>query len=252
MEAIESMTQQLGAADQTAAYKAYQSMLKMVTVLPGNDAGQRGEIAAMMATQLTATVPGGQDQEGKELPPKIRHSPEVRNRLLQLLAYVPTPKEVPAIAKAMKDLQLREMARLALARNHTPEATQALVAALKQQCGPEFRVGVVNALAGRDDAEVTQALREAVGDVDLPVRIAAAEALALQPDPANDALIARLTKAECSQCRYRAHQARVRLAATLAEAGNKSAARTIYKAVVRSDTDAAQKKAAEIGLKGLG
>lgn len=252
MEAIESLTEQLGAADQTAAYKAYQSMLRMVTVLPGNDPGQRGEIAAILAAQLNATVPGGKDKEGKERPPKIRYSTEVRNRLLELLAYVPVAKEVPAIAEAMKDLELRESARQALARNDTTEATQALVTALKQQSGPEFRVGVVNALAGRSDQEAVKALREAIGDVELPVRIAAAEALALQPDPANDALIVKLTNADCSECRCRAYKARVRLASTLVQAGNTSAARTIYKDIARGDAGAAQKKAAEIGLKALG
>ena len=65
------------------------------------------------------------------------------------------------------------------------------------------------------------------------------------------ASLAKATQAPCPGCRARANKARVRLAETLCQAGNKPAARRVYKAIRASNAGAAQKKAAEIGLKTL-
>ncbi len=252
MGSLEGIISKLDDADQAAAWQAWQSLLRIVTVLPGADAAQQAQSAAMLAAELVETVPGGKDQEGKEKPPVPRYSIATREKLLRLLSFVCGPAEVPAIAGAMRDLRLREAARCALARDPSNEATAALIAALATQDGPEFRAALVAALAGRSPERIMPALKQAVQDEDMEVRLAAIEVLGSVPDPAADGLIDEACRCGCPQVRARAFSARLRLAEALAGAGNRDAARAIYKAVLAADPPRPQKQAAERGLKAAG
>jgi len=78
------------------------------------------------------------------------------------------------------------------------------------------------------------------------------EALANFPDASSDGLMVKLTKDDCPAYRALSHRARVRLAHTLSESGDKDAACRIFKSIQKSDAGEPQKKAARIALKILG
>jgi hypothetical protein len=246
MSSIEKMVRQLGEKEQVIAFYSYQELLHVVNRASrtGNES-TREAVAAELARELSASVPGGVDQRGNTLPPKPKHSAAVRNKVARLLSYVAGENEVTALEKALGDLEVREMARFALETNTSDAATRALIAAL-DLVGPVFRVGVVNSLGKRKGPEVVAALRTAAADPEL--RIAAVEALSNFPDPSSDTIIAEASESGSSEDRSRAQVARVRLAYTLRQAGNEAAAARVYEAIKASEAAAPQKKAAVMGL----
>ena len=238
-------------ADATTSYQAYQALETAARQNTATDrAAQRGAMAAFLASELNATDPGGKTAEGKDKPPEARYSKRVRNRVAQLLGIVGDAAEVPALATAMQELELRESARCALDRNRSEAATDALIASLAE-IGPDFRVGVVGSLAKRAGEKVIRALQPLVDDEDTQVRLAALEAMAVLPEPQNEAAMLKLATSPCPCTRQAAAKARVRLAETLAKAGDKLSARRIWQAVRNSDADEPQKHAAERGLASL-
>jgi hypothetical protein len=251
MEPLEDIIKRLGDADQVVAFKAYQALLKVVMedTRPGKEAS-RAKTAATLAAEVMARVPGGKDDKGKEKPPVPKYAAPVRIKTLRLLSYVATPKEVPTFVQACDDLDLREMARFALDGNTADEATKALIEAL-EKVGPEFRIGVVNALGKRKGPEAIKILQKAADDSEPEVAMAAIEALAGFPDPSSDPLLAKAAECDCPKARNRANVARIRLAETLRLAGNKAAAKGIYSAILAGKADKPQRKAAELALKAL-
>jgi HEAT repeat protein len=251
MQARVEMLKDLDNADQAVAYKTYQMLEMTALAYTARDkAAPREEMAAFLAAELNATDPGGKDNNGNDKPPVPRYSMRVRRQIARLLGYVAGAAEVPALAAAMKDLELREEARCALDRNQSEAATEALVAAL-DEVGPTFRVGVAGSLAGRSGSSVTKALQALIDDEDGAVRVAAADTLATIPNADSHDVLVTLSKRECRPTRQAAHKARIRLAETLARAGDKAAARKIYQAVRHSEAGEPQKKAAGIGLDSL-
>jgi len=251
MATIKELVKQMG-GEQKAASTAYRALEDMATRAgaPGSEA-RRATVAADLGAELTAMTEPKKDEKGKDIPPRLVHSSRIRAKVARLLSYVAGAEEVPALVQALGDLEVREMARFALDRNISAAATEALIKALDDQVGPIFRTGIVSALGKRKGANVLSALQKAAEHEKCHVRIAAIEALANFADASNDAFIAKATRAQCPGCRARANKARVRLAETLCQAGNKPAARRIYKAIRASNAEAPQKKAAEIGLKSL-
>lgn len=246
MASIEKMVSQLGEKEQVIAFYSYQELLHIANRAsgPGNES-TREAVAAELARELIASVPGGTDQRGNTLPPRPKHSAAIRNKVARLLSYVAGEKEVAALEKALGDLEIREMARFALETNTTDASTRALIAAL-DLVGPIFRVGVVNSLGKRKGPEVVAALQKAAADPEL--RIAAVEALSNFADPSSDAIIAQASESVSPQDRTRAQVARVRLAYTLRQSGNDAAAARVYEAIKASEAAPAQKKAAVMGL----
>lgn len=246
MSSISELVAQLGSDDQTKAYQARKGLIEAVS-RAAKPADQK-PVAAELASALTATTKTkGQGGKEEEQP---KFSPAVRNQVSQYLAQVADDEQVPALAAALGNLETREMARWALDRIPTEAATKALVAAL-EQVGPEFRVGVINALGKRKGTDVQAALLRAAGDDDMQVRFAAVEALANLPEPSNDEPIAAATKVGPPRARNRAQKARVRFAETLRLAGKKDAAIAVYKSIIANDADEPQKKAAKMALEQL-
>jgi hypothetical protein len=249
MPSAQELVKQLGDKELAVAFYAFQSLQQKATFSsrPGAETDRR-ELAEQLVDELRATSPAGKDGQGQEIPPRLRHSAAVRNKILRLLSIIAESGEAPAISDALKDLETREMARFVLDRDPSNESTRALIAALGEE-GPEFRLGVVNSLGKRKGADVLAALQAAANDRELEVRMAALEALSNLQVAANDAQIARAAEEGSAAIRSRAFKARIRLAESLRLAGRRSEASRIYRAVQASDADAAQKMAAEIGLK---
>jgi hypothetical protein len=244
---VKELAKKMGDPELAVAHHAYRDLENVATraSAPGN--GERAQVAAALAAELNARGAPRKDRKGKQVPGRLIHSTAVRNKLIRLMNYVAGDDEVPVLAGLIKDLDLREMVRFTLDRVPSDAATEALIQAL-DEVGPDFRVGIIGGLAKRRGAHVEAALKKAAADEAKRVRIAAVEALACFADPSNDAIIAKATKADCRNCRARAHKARVRLAGTLAKAGNEAAARRIYNAIRQSDAGEPQKEAARIGL----
>jgi HEAT repeat protein len=249
MKSISELVEQLGSNDQVAAYGARQELTRLSAEASKPGSGtSRADVASALAAELTATTKSKRGDGREDVKPK--YSSAVRSEIAQLLSAIADDAQVPALASALTQLDNREMARWALDRMPTPAATSALIAAL-EQVGPEFRTGVINALAKRKGAEVQAALLRAAADEAAGVRLAAIEALANFPEPSNDEPIASAAKNGGSRARARANRARVRLAETLRNAGKKDAAVAIYKAIVANDSDEPQKKAARLALEQL-
>lgn len=251
MPSIRELVEQFG-DEQEKAYTAFRQVELMVTraSAPGEEA-DKAQLAAELTSGLWAMTEAKKDEKGRDVPPASRYPLAARVKILRLLPYVAGDNEVPAIAKAMDDLDLREDARCALDRNRSERATKALIDALDSSAGPEFRVGIVGSLGTRPSAQAMAALQKATSDSEPPVALAAVEALANFPEPANDEFIVKATECKCPVARQRAFKARVRFAENLSKSGAKFAAKKVYQSIAAGDADALHKKAAELALKAL-
>jgi HEAT repeat protein len=176
-----------------------------------------------------------------------QHPPRARVNLARLLGWLPLPSAVPHLAKALDDLEARDMARCSLESNPGDPATDALIGAL-DAAGTNFRAGVVNSLAHRKGERVAAALRKAAEDPHPEIRTAAFYALAAIPDAAHAAVLEKGARATGAEERRHAHIARIRLAESLRAAGNRDAAAGICRSVLAGDADEPQKKAARLAL----
>jgi HEAT repeat protein len=253
MDTVAQISEQLGSSDQTAAFKARRALAVRAAAAgtPGKEA-ERTALAAELAGCLVAKADAGDD---KKKEPTARYSVAARNALCRALADVGGDAEVPALVQTLNDFDVREMARFALDRIPTAGATKALAEADDKLVGEEFRVGVTNALGKRRDAAAVEALKKATSDTSTEIRLAAAEGLALQPEASGDAAIVEVRKQlgpSSPRATKRMDIARLQLAATLAKAGQKDAARNIYQGLASDGADEAQKKAAKTALEHLG
>jgi len=258
-KSIKELVQLLGADDRAAAFGAYQELLEKI--LPATSYRSRkknlhASVAAELVKELTSKVEVNvtpkKKRNNKEVKKKVKLKPAysagVRNKILRLLSFVTGPGQIVALTEALNDFELREMAIYALDRNKSAKATNALISALNQ-VGTDFRVGVVNYLSKRREGNVLGVLRKtASGDSDPEVRMAAVEALATFPEPANEDVMVKAADSDCKCIRSRAQKARVRLAETLVKHDKLEEAKNIYKAILAGDTGEAPKKAARIGL----
>lgn len=244
MPSVEELADQLNSGDQPTVYRAKRALSDMAAAAgtPGK-AGERAELAAALAKAETVK------NEKGDAP---KYSAKGRAEVARTLSLVAGDREVPALKQTLDDFDSREMARFALDRMRCQAATDALAGAALNAVGVEFRIGAINALARRTGSQIVDVLKACTGDRDPEIRLAAAEALANHIDATADPLIAEVGKQSGQRAALRATKARIRLAARLAEAGQKNAARVIYLAIAQSDAAEAQKKAAGIALALLG
>jgi HEAT repeat protein len=252
---------QMGDPDQVIAYFAYQSLLEQVLHTSAPDQAEaQGVFAAVLGEELIARAsPGGRvaPQDSSTANPFLaavaaqavsyRHPVRVRVNLARLLGYFPHEAVVPFLAKALDDLDARDMARCSLECNPSEKATDALIGTL-DSVGGVFTAGVVNSLAKRKGGRMVTALRKATEEPQLEVRLAALKALADVPDASHDAIIEKATRSASLAERGTAHIARARLAETLRASGDKQGAARIYKAILASTAEEPQKKAARLAL----
>src|SRR5690606_1895864 len=127
----------------------------------------------------------------------------------------------------LKNIDLREAARWSLDRLTCQAATDALIEAVKELSGQEFRVGVINSLGRKSGSSVVEALKGCLAERDREIQLAAAEALAGQGDASVDAAIAALSEGRFGRRGAgRVTRTRIRLAASVAKS-DKAAAKKI-------------------------
>jgi len=259
--AVAQWIRQMADSDQVVAYFAYQSLLEEVlhATAPGQEAAQADLTKVLGEALLAQSRQGARGQQSspasgnpflaaaaRQTVP-YQHPARVRVNLARLLGYMPHEAAAPYLAKALGDLDAREMARCSLELNPSERATEALVDALGA-AGSTFIVGVVNSLAKRKGAAAVAALRKAAEDPQPEVRMAALQALADVPDPAHDAIFEKAARLASPEERRAAHIARTRLAEALRAGGNQQAAERVYRSILASDADAPQKQAARLAL----
>jgi hypothetical protein len=255
MTTISELVLQLGSNDQVQAYQARRQLSTEVdrATNPATPS-EREVLASALAAELTATTddPPAEQQvtnvPGSEtVGPRPKHSAEIRRVLCQLLCQIVSDAQMPAVLLALQDLQVREAARGVMEYISTPPADIALAQALTQ-VGPDFRIGVVNALAKQRSREALAFLSRYANDPENEVRLAAIEGLARFPEAANDKLIVAATQSGSRRDKARAQHARVRLAETLRNAGEKRDAAAIYQAIASDPSDGPWKMAARRAL----
>lgn len=122
-------------------------------------------------------------------------TPDAKRFVCRQLLIVGTARSVPALSKLLCDPATADDARYALERMNAPEAGAALRAALDQVTGKE-RIGVINSLGVRQDADAVPALITLLDDADAESARAAVEALTrIGNDSAREALRAKLSDA---------------------------------------------------------
>lgn len=255
MQSVEKLCEQLASGDQATEYRARRALQEMAAQAGGaGKAKERAELAAALAEELVRTREVSDPKKPKDPPSKAPALPSgARSEICRVLSLVATDAEIPALKQALGDFEVRESARFALDRMPTQSATDALVEAAGTAVGVEFLVGVVSALGLRSGSSVVEALKECASNKRqaVEVRLAAAEALANHAEPDCDAAI--LAVGGTGRAARRVDRARLRLAANLAAAGQKDAARKIYDDLADGQrVDEVQKKAARVALAQLG
>lgn len=246
MASVAELVGKLESSDQKERYKAKRGLEQLTAREPR-------ATAQALAAELSATR---EVKDGNRVRKEPARSATTRSALCRYLSQVAGDTEVPVLVAALNDLEVREMARWALARVPGDASTVALCDAVKTQVGPEFRIGCVTALAGRSNPVALATLKGLVQDPTLEVRLAAAEVLAQFADPTLDASIASaaaIGPGDFSRRDWnRVIKARIIHAEALAKANQRDAAKKVLQAVLYSRPDAPQQQAAEKALRELG
>jgi len=156
-----------------------------------------------------------------------------RTRVIRHLERTSGGEAVKPLAALLTDKDLREPARRALMRNPTPEAGDALRAALAK-ADKSFRLALVDALGFRREAKSVQPILALAGDADDDTRTHAVEALARIGDGSAAAAIAAATKKGSDHAKSRATNAYLALADALVAKGEKAPALKIYRGLIGS------------------
>ena len=163
------------------------------------------------------------------------------------LSLVGSAACVPAVAPLLADEKLSHMARYALERIPAPEAVAAMRDALSKVKG-RVKVGVINSLGVRRDAEALGALVKLLEDSDKEVASAAAAAVGAVGTPeAAKALDAFQAKAP-KEILLAVADARLSCAEKLLADGKKAEAMAIYKALSKGELPKHVQVAARRGL----
>jgi HEAT repeat protein len=150
------------------------------------------------------------------------------------LSLIGSAESVPALAGLLSDKKLSHMARYALERMPCPEAVAALRDAVAKTSG-RTKVGVINSLGVRRDAQCTEALVALLKDSDKELAAAAAAALGNIGTPeAAEALKTFQAKAP-KELNLAAADAYLTCAEKLLADGKKTQAMLIYNALKKSD-----------------
>lgn len=219
-----------GAGDDVRAHFALHLLAVRVTGL-GDDKA-RSEFARAVASQVASTRPKA-----------------VRKYLIEQLQVAGGKEVVETLGKALLDPELCDPAARALAAIRDGAADQLLTALPKVR--GRSRLSVIKKLAVLKAEKAGDAFRQALGDGDPDIRIAAAWGIArIAAGSATDAL---LKSADAHQGWERINQtdACLDLADNLVAAGKKDAAAGIYAHLQRARTDPSERHIREAAERGL-
>jgi len=172
---------------------------------------------------------------------------EVKRFLIRQLQITGREDAVPSLARYLADARFAETARQALAANPTPAALAALRNALRRAKGME-RVGIIDALGFRRDAEALRALIAEAAGRDQAARMAAYRALGRIGDPKAESTLAAATTKGKPRERRAAFDGYLLLAEQLAAADKRADGLRIYQRVLDVAPSSALRCAALVGI----
>ena len=148
--AVTQWIRQMADSDQAVACHAYQCLQEEVFHVsrPGEEAAQTALATALGEALVAQAKPGPGARS--------RRAASSRNNLARLLSYLPLEAAAPYLARALNDLEVREMARQALESNPSERATERVAAALRRAA--EDRQSQVR-MAHRARARLAETLR---------------------------------------------------------------------------------------------
>ncbi|MFW6163570.1 MAG: HEAT repeat domain-containing protein [Planctomycetota bacterium] len=155
---------------------------------------------------------------------------DARRWACRQLSIVASAKSVPPLASRLTDPDLAHMARWALERIPGDEAGAALRKALPTAKG-ELRIGLINSIACRGDAEALPALKALAGDQDAQTAAAAIAALGQIGGEQAAQILAKLREDAPAERQPIVTDAWLRCADQLVAAGKRDSAAAIYKQV---------------------
>jgi HEAT repeat protein len=163
------------------------------------------------------------------------------------LRVVGTARSVKMLAALLPAEETSHIARYALERIPDEKAVEALRAALPK-VGNKLKPGLVGSLGKRRDARSIKAIAKLLGDPDLQVAPAAAQALALIGTPAAAKELSKFAKKAPAGMKTPVADARLLCAEQLLADGEKSGAVALYKELRGDDQPAHVKVAAMRGM----
>ena len=173
-------------------------------------------------------------------------SRDAKDFVCRTLMVIGTAAAVPALAALLPEGDLSHMARYALERLSAPEAAQALRDALPQLDGP-LKVGAIGSLGVRRDQASVPALVALLNDPDTAVACAAAFALgSIRSAEGMTGLAA--AKPASGEARMAITDASLACAEGLLAEGKKAEALAVYKQFVRDDQPKHVRLAATRGM----
>ena len=210
--------------------RATLSAIDAAVVASHDDAAARKALSGKLAAVLKSSAP--------------RAAKDYACRQLSLIGAADS---VPAIATLLGDEKLSHMARYALERISAPEAVAAIRGAMSTAKGPQ-KIGMINSLGVRRDAQSTTALVALLDDSDNGIAGAAAAALGkIGSADAAKALGAFQAKAP-KELKLAAADAYLACAEQLLDNGKKMDALMIYRALIKLDPPKHVKLAATRGM----
>ncbi|MBS0207861.1 MAG: HEAT repeat domain-containing protein [Planctomycetes bacterium] len=255
IENVAELVTQLDSDDPVVVSQARRALRQAADALiDPKKAAERGALADALVAELNAKVdpPAGPRMtnvpDGAPPPQIPQHAAATRRYLCQILATIADDAQVPELARALQDLDVRDAVRGVLGSIPTIVSVFALTRELNRAVGPEFRAGVLGALGQGRWRDAMAATANALKDSDPTVRLAALEALASFPEAGNDKLFAAATQSGTPREQARAWAARVRLAETLYWAGETRDAMTIYQRIADDPAEGPWRKAARVAL----
>jgi HEAT repeat protein len=178
---------------------------------------------------------------------KTDASRAAKDYVCRQLSLIGTAESVPALAGLLPDEKLSHMARYALERMPCPEAVAAMRDALPKAKG-RVKVGIINSLGVRRDAESLPALLPLLKDSDQEIAAAAAAALGSIGNAEAAKALADFQAKAPKALRLAAADAYLACAERLLADGKKAEAMGIYKALATGDQPTHVRVAAKRGM----
>lgn len=225
MQAVETLVEELGSSDHTAAQRARRE----VRIL----ARQTGEAAVAASEQVLAALIHEITAVAGSRP---KHNAQIRSDMAELVNQFSGEGAVLHLRAALLNPQSRSLARWLIDRVSSPQAVSVLMDAALQGNTAEFRIEAIQALGRRAGSRVVETLKTCALDPNPDIASSAIDSLSVQPDlSVNETIrVASERSAVPEGWILRLHRARLRLAHTLLDNGQRESARVVCQDLLAS------------------
>ncbi len=225
------------------------SLLSVIALTLALAAVPHKSLAADSSTKDQAPSLAAQTAEEQKLIGVLQSnaSPRDKDAACSRLKFIGTELSIPALAALLANEQLSHSARYALEPMQSPKAGSALVAALGKTSGMT-RIGIINSLAYRREADAVPGLAKLVSDSDLQVATAAALALGQIGGPKALLALQNATGNTAGRVHDAVLDSLLRCATRLNDAGKHAEAMAIFKRIYDNQSGDRYRVAAYRGM----